>query len=115
MILDQDRHLAELVQFPGIDFGGFITEVSLRKKQFGRTFDVRANFANLVDLALSASAQQGKNLVLAFRLLLKSDQPAPLALEAIHVVSRWDDRKALRQQIVSTVARSHIDDVTDRS
>ena len=65
MVLDQNLNLAELVQFAGIDFGGFIAEVSLRKKQFGRPFDARANLADLVDLALPASAQQGKDLIFA--------------------------------------------------
>jgi len=63
VVLDQNGHLAELVEFAGISLGSFVAKISLWKKQFRRPLDPRADFLDLVHLAFPTGAQQGNDLI----------------------------------------------------
>ena len=64
-VLNNDRTIAQLVQFLGVKLYGLVARIALRKKQFGRALDASRQLANEEDFPFPASTQLRDHLILA--------------------------------------------------
>jgi len=63
MVVDDDRTSSQLVEFPGVGFGGLVARIAMGEKQLCRTLDVRVLFPDLVYLTLPTAAKARHDLV----------------------------------------------------
>jgi hypothetical protein len=63
--VDDDRAVAQLVQFPRVEFRGFVAQIAMGKEELRRALDARPPLPDPVDLAFPPASEARNDFVLA--------------------------------------------------